>query len=1100
MLPSLANAQRAPASADDLARYDVDRNGVLDAREQAALDAARGVAQPAPAPTEDIVQMSPFEVSSATDRGYEATNTMSGTRINSRLEDLAASISVVTKQQLLDTASTDINDVFKYEANTEGIYQFTSFTVDRGLVTDDVSFNPQGATRVRGLSSANVARNGFTTTLPVDTYNVDSVEISRGPNSSLFGLGNTGGGVNIVGSKALFTRDVTSVTTRADSYDGYRGSFDLNRVLIKDKAGLRVLGLYDRKGYPQKPSEDTTRRLQVAVTYRPFTNTTIRASFESYRNFNRRPNSTTPRDMYADWVASGRPTWDPLTQTVHLANGTSIGPVTTGSGGNENTLLPYGLSPTDTGFTGRPSWYIDNGRIELYMINRMPDATATGIGPGNINGTPRLLQSGNFYTRYSAQYPLWMPKATTDRAYYDWLDLNIMSPNYSRVKGETSTFELEQIFLQSSRQRLGLQLAWLYERTSTNSRAFLSKPDGGKLQVFIDINEKLLDGTPNPYLLRPYVGGSEPAYTKSRNNNDNYRATLAYELDLARERNWVRWLGMHRFSGYTEYRSIYGGGLGFRDTMSSIEPWMTTTASNFSRNGAAFRAYPRYYVGDANGQNVDYAPASMPPPRDVTLRYYNGVTKQWLDEPTEFTEYYYANRWNKRLLSTFGGTWQGFFLDGRIVPTLGERVDNNRTRDGNSAISPSAATNGFYDTTAMSGFGQYDWVQMRPEQKGITRQAGIVVKPLRWLHLSYNQSNAFAPGSLAYDIYGRPLGDPRGKTKDYGFSLFLFNDRLVLTAKQYETLDIGRGSSEINTIVQRAIRLDADGSTTGNDPDLEGFLIQEFNKLHPEWAQGSAERDAAVLAIMGVDPDFIDSHRNKTHGDNSDAYSRGKEIEITYNPTTHWTLRGTITQAKTFNGIMSPMLQDYVNSRLPTWTTVKSPYDGSSFWDGTYKVGNLTPKAWYLQNLIAPMKLAVALQGKQRTQTREWRLAVVTNYKLAGLTENRWLKALDVGGAFRWEDQGSIGFYGAAPDTDGIVREYDPERPVWDKARYYLDLEAGYSFKLAKGKVRGRLQLNVRDVFEDGRLQPVAVNPNGDPWAFRIINPRQFLLTATFDL
>jgi hypothetical protein len=36
--------------------------------------------------------------------------------------------------------------------------------------------------------------------------------------------------------------------------------------------------------------------------------------------------------------------------------------------------------------------------------------------------------------------------------------------------------------------------------------------------------------------------------------------------------------------------------------------------------------------------------------------------------------------------------------------------------------------------------------------------------------------------------------------------------------------------------------------------------------------------------------------------------------------------------------------------------------------------------------------------------------------------------------------------------------------------------------------------------FESGRLQPIAVNPDGVPYAYRIIDPRQFILSASFDL
>jgi hypothetical protein len=41
--------------------------------------------------------------------------------------------------------------------------------------------------------------------------------------------------------------------------------------------------------------------------------------------------------------------------------------------------------------------------------------------------------------------------------------------------------------------------------------------------------------------------------------------------------------------------------------------------------------------------------------------------------------------------------------------------------------------------------------------------------------------------------------------------------------------------------------------------------------------------------------------------------------------------------------------------------------------------------------------------------------------------------------------------------------------------------------------------LNCNNVTEDGHLQPIAVNYDGSPWAFRIIDSRQFVLTTSFD-
>src|SRR4051812_19935845 len=204
------------------------------------------------------IELSPFQVSESQNRGYQATSAMSGTRLNTKLEDLAASLSVVTKQQIEDTASVDINDVFKYELSTEGTTQWTNFSVDRGVVTDGVSKDPSGSTRMRGLTSANIALNGFNVNLPLDTYDVESIEISRGPNSTVFGLGNTGGGINIIKGHANTTRDLTSFATRGDSYDGYRGNFNLNRVLVANKLAVRAYGLYEHKGYVRKPAEDVT--------------------------------------------------------------------------------------------------------------------------------------------------------------------------------------------------------------------------------------------------------------------------------------------------------------------------------------------------------------------------------------------------------------------------------------------------------------------------------------------------------------------------------------------------------------------------------------------------------------------------------------------------------------------------------------------------------------------------------------------------------------------------------------------------------------------------------------------------------------------------
>ena len=376
-----------------------------------------------------------------------------------------------------------------------------------------------------------------------------------------------------------------------------------------------------------------------------------------------------------------------------------------------------------------------------------------------------------------------------------------------------------------------------------------------------------------------------------------------------------------------------------------------------------------------------------------------------------------------------------------------------------------------------------------------------MVKATNWLHLLYNQSDSFTPGALAYDVYGQPLPDPRGKGKDYGFQLILFDGRVSVRAQQFEDVDSSRGDSTVNTYIQRTLRMDGGPNLVTNypitsaDPNLTAWYGNEVALKNPTWT--TDQITAEVIKQVGVDPNFIAGHYGKTHGDHSTATSRGKEIEITINPNRYWTVKGTATQTRAFNGQLSGEVQDYINSRMPIWTTIKGPFTGNTWW--TTPISGTTPQTFFTANVLAPLKLLVATQGKQRPQTREYHFSGLTNYRLAGLTDNKWLKNLDVGGAVRWEGRASVGYYGAAPDSDGIVRNYDPNRPIWDKARYYVDLSTGYNLRLFKDRMRARIQFNVKDALENGRLQAVAYNPDGSPFAFRIIDPRQYILSVTFN-
>jgi hypothetical protein len=75
----------------------------------------------------------------------------------------------------------------------------------------------------------------------------------------------------------------------------------------------------------------------------------------------------------------------------------------------------------------------------------------------------------------------------------------------------------------------------------------------------------------------------------------------------------------------------------------------------------------------------------------------------------------------------------------------------------------------------------------------------------------------------------------------------------------------------------------------------------------------------------------------------------------------------------------------------------------------------------------------------------------------------------------------------------------DVTRPVYDSGNYYTDLWFAYTRKISNDKIRMKIQFNVNNVTESGRLMPTQVNFDGKPWAYRIIDPRQYVLTTTFD-
>ena len=218
---------------------------------------------------EEVIVLSPFEVSAEDSSGYTATSTLAGTRIRTDIRDIASPISIVTKQFLDDTASHSNNDLLVYTANTEVGGMNGNFGFGGGANESASLVRPASNTRVRGLDAADSTRNFILTNIPWDSFNIDRIDIQRGPNSILFGVGSPSGIINAQTKVAILGRESGEVSNQLDQYGSVRWTFDYNKPIIEDLLAVRVTGLHSDRKFRQKPAFNDDERIFGTVTFEP---------------------------------------------------------------------------------------------------------------------------------------------------------------------------------------------------------------------------------------------------------------------------------------------------------------------------------------------------------------------------------------------------------------------------------------------------------------------------------------------------------------------------------------------------------------------------------------------------------------------------------------------------------------------------------------------------------------------------------------------------------------------------------------------------------------------------------------------------------------
>lgn len=1107
----------------------------------AGFTASAQVVTPAPTTADETkppVQLSPFEVVADT-KGYFSGNTISGTRINSKLEDLGAAITVITKEQMADFAMLDLNDVFLYATSTEGTGDYTDFAVNNnGQVADNVQNNPRSANRMRGIGSANLSLGniGLSGLTPVDPLNIDGIEISRGPNANVFGLGSPGGTLNMLPASANLSRNRTSTGARADSVGGYRFELDANRVLLKDLLAFRVSSAFQRDAYERKPSGTETMRYNGMVKFQPFKSTVLSASYSYYRMNGNRPNSIMPRDSVSYWVQQGKPAWDPITQTYTI-NGTAYGlngpgPLATRTPITSDNNIPDVFQRTFSG-NDRSYVFIDNGAVALFT----PPNANTAATPIANNSTQRYLgvspAAGVASGKFTAQPLFSTTPSLSNKDYYDYSSVNLGAMNRLTDKTIVSYVQLQHLFFNTPRQALSLQADWLKEDSLRYQRNIYGT--GPSAQLLVDVNSRLLDGSPNPFFGRPYIGLDSPLTQWIPGRSQNYRAQLAYKLDLTREKNALRWLGLHQLTGYDEYRWSWTRRFSYRDVLVSNAAWVpagTLPAQSGNVTGgpqssnSRFRGYFRYYVGDANGTNVDYAPSTFGygPANYVwsgnaTVGATAGATNSGtirreaslLDQrPTVDSAGGGSN--SQTINHAKGGVIQSMFLDGRLVTTFGLRDDSVLDKRGAEPRLLNADGTDFnYQSMNAWAFGDY------ATNGGRTKTAGAVVRPFRdlefihrtaraggvggfaasvlnGLSLTYNESDSFIPQGPQQDVFRNLLPNTQGTGKDYGFWLNLDDNKFVLRVNRFETKRIKTRNGDAATIAQRLLRIDVFQNDAWQLVNNASAWVRQFN---PGFSPAQVQAEVARQTGLSIEEQNELALPDPGISATQDVEARGTEIELNFNPTRFWTFQSSLTETRTINTNVSSATTEWIAHRMPIWTTIRDPRTNTLWWTTAY--GNTRPVDAFTNNVDIPLKIILQQQGKANPQVRRYKFKFATNYQLAGITENRWLKNVNVGGAFRWEDKGAIGYYGAQ-QLPAVITDLDSNRPVWDKAHYYVDAFVSYRTKLFANKIGATFQLNVRNLGENGRLQPVGAYPDGTPLAYRIVDPAVYIFQVKFDL
>lgn len=189
---------------------------------------------------DEVVELPTFVITETPDNPYISKKALSSSRVAMDIIDIPQTVSIVTSDFMKDSISLRMLDAAKY------VTPVTESTLPTG--GDRYTIRGFQVTHefVDGMEISGA--DGYSASLM--GYNIDRIEIIKGPNAILVPGGAAGGQMNPI-TKSPIMKNQSSVTLELAQYIGNALSFDINRVISADKgiAARLVAAYWKNDGY-----------------------------------------------------------------------------------------------------------------------------------------------------------------------------------------------------------------------------------------------------------------------------------------------------------------------------------------------------------------------------------------------------------------------------------------------------------------------------------------------------------------------------------------------------------------------------------------------------------------------------------------------------------------------------------------------------------------------------------------------------------------------------------------------------------------------------------------------------------------------------------